>query len=141
MRNGPEADPGGSFAPRASQYHPLLPVSETKPHIMSAVSATTAAFDEALLNFKKGLTDTEKLDFAQTNIGDVLKAAQEIQEKQGKRSLLRNLNRIKPYIDGLVQFSNIIEIFVQVKPEIPSSLLERLKRMEIGKTSLAWENG
>lgn len=84
---------------------------------MSAASATTA-FDEALISFKEGLTDTEKLDFAQTTIDDVLKAAKKIQEKQGKRALLRNLNRIKPYIDGLIQFSRVIEVFVQVKPEI-----------------------
>lgn len=84
----------------------------------STTTPTTTAFDKALLSFKDGLTDTEKLDFSQTTIDDVLKAAKEIQEKQGKRALLRNLNRIKPYIDGLVQFSKIIEVFGQAKPEI-----------------------
>lgn len=85
---------------------------------MSTIPAASTAFDEALFSFKQGLTDKEKLDFAQTTIDDVLKAAQEIQDKQGKRSLLRNLNRIKPYIAGLQQFSRIIEVFVQAKPEI-----------------------
>lgn len=85
---------------------------------MSTIPAVSTAFDDALFTFKRDLPDAEKLDFAQTTIGDVLKAAKDIQEKQSKRGLLRNLNRIRPYIDGLVQFSGVIEVFVQGKPEI-----------------------
>lgn len=105
---------------------------------MSTIPAASTAFDEALFSFKQGLTDTEKLDFAQTTIDDVLKAAKEIQDKQGKRSLLRNLNRIKPYIAGLEQFSRVIEVFVQAKPEIMAFIwvFTELARMVVLKLIL-----
>lgn len=92
------------------------------------------AFDEALIRFKKDLTDKEKLDFAVTSIEDVYAEAKKIQEKQAVRGSLRNMRRMQPYLNGLTQFATVIEVFVQAKPEImafvwvsgPKSLRDRI---------------
>lgn len=78
------------------------------------------AFDEALARFKKGLTPKEMADFAVTSIDDVHAEADRIQQEQAKRGSLRNMRRIQPYINGLSQFSKVIEVFIQAKPEIMS---------------------
>lgn len=85
---------------------------------MSAIPAASRAFDKALSDFKDGLTEKEKKDFAYTSIKDVYREAEAIQKEQSQRASLRNMNRIQPYINGLLQFSGVIEVFIQAKPEI-----------------------
>ena len=48
---------------------------------------------------------------------DDLKAAiEDIQKDQAKRRGFRNLAKIRPFINGLQQYANVLEVFVQVKP-------------------------
>lgn len=78
----------------------------------------TRAFDEALDRSKKDLPDKEKADFAVASMQDVYNEAEKIQKKQSDKRSLRNMRRIEPYLKGLAQFSAVIEVFVQAKPEI-----------------------
>lgn len=97
---------------------PLQQFQTCEVTTMSTTSTASRAFDTALSSFKNGLTEKEKLDFSQTSIDDVYTETKRIQERQSQQGLLRNLRRIQPYINGLVQYSKVIEVFVQVKPEI-----------------------
>jgi len=66
-----------------------------------------------------GLTEKEKAEFLKLQtIGDVYAETDRIQREQGNKGLLRNLKQIEPYLLWLKQYSGVIEVFVQVKPQI-----------------------
>ena len=65
------------------------------------------------------LTAKEKKELADTcTIEDVWKVATDIQKKQAKLRKLGNMNKIKPYLDGLKRYGDVIVVFVSAKPEI-----------------------
>ena len=99
-------------------FHYILHRYSALGQSMSMSPTLSSAFDEALLRFKQDLPDHERRDFAIASVEDVYDEIRKIQEWQGKQGLLRNLRRIEPYINGLTQFSKVIEVFVQAKPEI-----------------------
>ena len=41
-----------------------------------------------------------------------------IQAEQAKRRGLRNMRKIKPFVDVLAQYARVIEVFVNVKPDL-----------------------
>ena len=76
-------------------------------------------FERARKRVWEKLTAEEKNKLAATcTIKDVWKIAADIQEKQSKRRELGNMNKIKPYLDALESYDDIIKIFVSAKPEI-----------------------
>ncbi|KAF8466383.1 hypothetical protein BDZ91DRAFT_725301 [Kalaharituber pfeilii] len=82
-------------------------------------TTTSKALHTALINFKAKLSEEQHKDFAQFgSIDEVYRCAKEIQEQQKKKGLTRNLQRLKPYIEGLTQYAKVIDVFVQAKPEI-----------------------
>lgn len=77
------------------------------------------AFQAARTDFTRNIKNLDKFDLAQyTSAQQVYNAADAIQQKQGKTLKLRALARIKPYLDCLSQYQAVIEVFVQVQPEI-----------------------
>jgi hypothetical protein len=77
------------------------------------------AFASAMGEFKRSLKNPAMYDFSKiTSIDDVYKATDEIQKQQLKTKTLRGLKRIKPLIDALNEYSGVVEVFVQVKPEV-----------------------
>ena len=54
------------------------------------------------------------------SITDVYAETTKIQKQQGKTGGMRNTNKIRKYVDGLRQYSDVINVFVQAKPEILS---------------------
>ena len=83
-------------------------------------SPAQEAFGHARTEFLASLTDSKEYDFSQfTSIDEVYEATEKIQEQQdGDPSILRGLKKIKPYLECLSQFSEVIDTFVQVKPDI-----------------------
>lgn len=76
-------------------------------------------FKAARDNFLKNVKNPGKYDFAQfATAKDVWDATEEIQKKQSQTKTLRGLNRIRPFLEALDQFSSTIEVFVQAKPDI-----------------------
>ncbi|KAF8541863.1 hypothetical protein BDD12DRAFT_827786 [Trichophaea hybrida] len=76
-------------------------------------------FDQARVRVWEKLTPKERDKCAETNtINDIWKAIQETQEKQSKLGMLGNMNKIRPYLDGLQRYAKVIEVFVQVNPAI-----------------------
>ena len=56
--------------------------------------------------------------FQYATIVDLKDAIEEIQKAQAQRYGLRNLNKIKHFLNGLQQYAGVLEVFVQVKPDI-----------------------
>ena len=76
-------------------------------------------FERAREKVSGKLTATEKNKLAGTcTIEDVWKVATDIQEEQGKRRELGNMNKMRPYLEGLKSYDDVIEVFVSSKPEI-----------------------
>lgn len=76
-------------------------------------------FEAARDDFLKSVKNSGKHDFTEfTTAKDVWDATDEIQKRQSQTKTLRGLNRIRPFLEALDQFSSTIEVFLQVKPDI-----------------------
>ena len=79
---------------------------------------TKDPFTAALERFRNNLTATEITQFNLTTIDDVWAEVIKIQREQGARRSLQNMARIEPFINGLRNYSAVLEVFIQAKPEI-----------------------
>lgn len=85
---------------------------------------TYPRLSEAFLNAKKdflsSLKDPALIDHVSnvTSIEDIYDFVRKLQHDQSKRHGLRNLRKINQYLDRLMQYTSVIEVFVQVKPDI-----------------------
>ena len=65
------------------------------------------------------LTAKEKNELAGVcTIRDVWKVATDIQEKQAKRRELGNMNKIRPYLEGLKRYDDVIKVLISSNPEL-----------------------
>lgn len=79
------------------------------------------AFKSAKEEFKKSLKNPALYDFSKVvKIEDVYDEAARIQREQAKTKTLRGLKRLEPLINGLKEYSAVVEVFVQVKPDVMS---------------------
>jgi hypothetical protein len=80
----------------------------------------SAAFQNAKKDFLDSLKDPSLFDSVSniTSIHDVYTFTTQLQNDQSNRQGLRNLRKIAPYLDRLKQYAGVVEVFVQVKPEI-----------------------
>lgn len=78
-----------------------------------------SAFTTALDRFRQGLIGEEIKAFSHlTSEEDVWDSIEVLQKEQASRNALRNMARIEPFISGMAQYAQVIEVFVQVKPDI-----------------------
>jgi hypothetical protein len=86
---------------------------------MSAHNPTEEAFQAARRHFLADLKDGNVYNFSQyASIDDVYDATEKIQQEQNKSGTLQGLNRIRPYLDCLRQYVDVINTFAQVKADI-----------------------
>ena len=71
-----------------------------------------SAFSRALDAFKAVLTPEDQDDFKYTVLEDLQVAIREIQTKHGRK--LQNLARMKPFLEGMQQYGQIVEVFLNV---------------------------
>jgi len=93
------------------------------PTAMSSVQLPEipADIDRSLSRFRNSLDSEEKKFFSQVATkDDVIKYIQTLQTEQASWAVLRNMDRIKPFIDGLSQYTRVIEIYAAVRPEVVS---------------------
>ena len=84
----------------------------------TAVSAQSV-FDAAVRDFQEELADRDEFDFRGIEtIDDVYKEIEITQEEQGRKRKLRNLRRIEPFLACLEQYSDVLDTFVQAKPNV-----------------------
>ena len=75
-------------------------------------------FSRILDSFKTHLSQEDVDRFKVATFNDLKSAVRDIQTEQAGRKSLRNLNKIRPYLDGLEQYAAVIEVFVNSKPDI-----------------------
>ena len=81
--------------------------------------ASLEPFERAHKKVWNKLTDKEKNELATTcTIEDIWKVAVDIQKKQAKRGELGNMNKIRPYLDGLKRYDDVIKILISSNPAI-----------------------
>lgn len=74
------------------------------------------AFSHCLADFQRRLS-TEQIDeFQFATFQSLQESIENIQKEQAGRQSFRNLNKIRPFIDGLTQYSGIIELFINMQP-------------------------
>ncbi|KAK7698936.1 hypothetical protein SLS57_012494 [Botryosphaeria dothidea] len=77
------------------------------------------AFEVAKEEFLLKFPNCSRYDFSKhSTIGDVYEATDQIQREQASKGTLRNLAKIKPFLDGLAKYEKVIETLVQVKPDV-----------------------
>ena len=69
-------------------------------------------FEEALSDFKKGLSKKELAQFQYADFKDVEDTIKDIEHDQGAKKRMQNIARIKPFLDAMNQYGKIIEVFL-----------------------------
>ena len=76
-------------------------------------------FERARKSVWNKLTAKEKNELsAACTIEDIWITAEHIQGEQGKRRELGNLNKIRPYLDGLRRYDDVIKVLISSNPGI-----------------------
>ncbi|KAG5654814.1 hypothetical protein KAF25_011001 [Fusarium avenaceum] len=77
-------------------------------------------FEKAKINFLKEIKEPKVRTQLQnaTTIDDVWEYTEQLQTDQGNTNRLRGLKKIGPYIERLQEYAGVIEVFVQVKPDV-----------------------
>lgn len=103
------------------------------------------AFKSAKEDFRRSLKNPALYDFSKiVQIDDVYDEARKIQSEQAKTKTLRGLKRLEPLINGLKEYSAVVEVFIQVKPDVMSLiwvwfiLLSSRNGMSSWLTIVAW---
>lgn len=78
----------------------------------------SSTFVRILKSFQSRLSSEDIENFRFTTFEDLKEAIKTIQQDQADRQGLRNLNKIRPFITILEQYSQVIEQFVTADPQI-----------------------
>ncbi|OOQ87200.1 NACHT domain protein [Penicillium brasilianum] len=85
-----------------------------------AAPRLAGAFQKAKQDFLASLKDPSLLKRVSNvkSIDEIYNYTVQLQDDQSKREDMRNLRKIEPYLERLRQYADVIEVFVQAKPEI-----------------------
>jgi hypothetical protein len=77
-------------------------------------------FENTIRDFRANLKNDDLYNeiLKTTTIDEVYDATDKLQEEQAKRGQLRHLSKIEPYLEGLRNYTSVIEVFMQAKPDI-----------------------
>ncbi len=86
--------------------------ASARPQLPSGVvlDQNARVFEMASEKLKQSISSTDAAVFQATVVEDVWKAAEEMQESQRQRKSLRNMRRVKPFLQGLEKYSKVIEV-------------------------------
>lgn len=73
-----------------------------------------SAFQRALARFKGHLSSEQQEEFSITSLEDVQETIAQIQDTQGLKRRMRNLTRIKGFIEAMEQYGRVVEVFLNV---------------------------
>ncbi len=92
----------------------------TTSNSMSTTDPVLKAFEDAQLAFRKKLKDPRLYEeiLTTTKVDDVYEATAKLQETILGNGRLRNLGKISRFIKQLSSYAAVIEVFVQVKPDV-----------------------
>jgi hypothetical protein len=88
-----------------------------------------AAFDTAIQEFRVKLKNDDLYhEILQTKkIEEVYELTDKLQEEQSRTGRLRHLSKIEPFLEGLRGYADVIEIFMQAKPDVLALIWGPLK--------------
>lgn len=75
-----------------------------------------ASFSRGLADFHRRLSVEQIEEFQFATFESLQEVIQKIQKEQAQSQSLRNLTKIRPFVNGLVQYSKIIELFINMQP-------------------------
>lgn len=79
---------------------------------MSTLNTHQAAFERALHEFNDKLSVEDRKTFSKyTAESDVRRAIQDMETSCGEKRKLRNLKRMEPFLDFLMQYHKVFEVF------------------------------
>jgi hypothetical protein len=78
-----------------------------------------ATFESAFLLLRDAIKPHHAVEFQSTTLKDVWEAANEIEKIQRQRRLLRNMGRLKPFLQGLEKYSKSIDTLCNGTPFLP----------------------
>ena len=78
------------------------------------------AFEKSIRDFKANLKDDRLYSeiLQTTTIDQVYNFTEKLQADQNKDAHMRHLAKIGPFLENLRGYAGVIEVFIQVKPEI-----------------------
>jgi hypothetical protein len=65
------------------------------------------------------VSTSDAREFSNTTLEDVFTAARQIETELAAKGSLRNTRRLKPFLDGLEQYSKVMEILCNGTPFLP----------------------
>jgi hypothetical protein len=71
-----------------------------------------------LASFRKRQSQRDLDLFDHTDLKELKDTIKRIETEQASRKGLRNLNRIKPFLKALEQYAGVLDVFIQVKPDV-----------------------
>lgn len=77
---------------------------------------TDTLIERACQRFSKELSPEDDREIKSTSIDDVRQAIRLVERQLAARQCLRNLDRLKPYLDGIERYSKAIEILANAVP-------------------------
>lgn len=107
-----------------SSYHITVLVNDTlKRQSIMASSPTdqvSEVFEKAKADFLNGIKDQNLRSQLQnaTTIDDIWDYTEQLQKDQASSKRLRGMKKIEPYIERLKEYAGVIEVFLQVKPDV-----------------------
>jgi len=69
-------------------------------------------FHDVLERFKDSLSDGDREDFQFTTLDDLQGVIATIQDKQASEKKMRNLTRLKKFLEAMDEYGKVIEIFL-----------------------------
>lgn len=78
-----------------------------------------ATFESAFARLRDAVKPHHVVEFQDTKLQDVWEAAKEIQRIQRQRRSLRNMGRLKPFLQGLEKYSKCIDTLCNGTPFLP----------------------
>jgi hypothetical protein len=86
-----------------------------------------STFQRVLQQFKdEHLNGSEREQFQFINIADFKSSMKEIQDEQASKARMRNMSRLRKFLEGMEQFEKLIEIFLNVSEFVAFVWVSRL---------------
>ncbi|KAL9074286.1 MAG: hypothetical protein Q9157_004451 [Trypethelium eluteriae] len=90
------------------------------PNMAAACDPVQQAFESVSREFRSNLGDDELYQeiLKSASIDEVYDATDKLQAEQAKKGHLRHLSKIGPFLEGLRGYADVIEVFMQAKPDV-----------------------
>ena len=89
-------------------------------------------FQDAFDRIKDTVTESDARHFQSTKLQDVRDGALDLETRLGERRALRNMRRIKPFLDGLERYSSAIDVLCNGTPFLPWIWVRPASRQILG---------